>query len=157
MRTPLLLTMFVLAACDPTSEDAFIAGRAFDPCLQSIPACPGLFASCTLDETRYARATFPGEFRFLVKAEAGHEINVVVFLAQQRDSGLDTQIFWNEPGCSDVYRYDSEGRDLFELAEETNIIEEKQTVFEGGEHLIEIFTDMQADVLITTEVIIPGT
>ena len=146
-----------LAGCDPLSEEEFLRGRSYDPCLQTIPACPGLFASCTLDETRYSRMTFPGEFRFLVRAEAGQDIAVVIFLAQQRDAGLQTLIYWNEPGCSEVYAYDSEGRDLFQESEETSLIEERRTMLETGEHLIEIFSDMQADVLISARVIIPGT
>jgi len=157
MKRALLLPALALVACDPASEEAFIAGKAFDPCLQTIPACPGLFGSCTLDQTRYTRVQFPGQIRFMVNANGGHHIEVQLFLSKQRDAGLSTQIFWNEPGCSDVYDYDSEGRDLFEEAEDTNLIIEKKEVLESGEHLIEIFSDMQADVLISARVIVPGT
>ena len=153
----LIIAAVTLIGCDPLSEEEFLRGRNLDPCLQTIPACPGLFASCTLDESRYAKMSFPGEFRFLVRAEEGQEIEVILFFSQQRDAGMETLIFWNEPGCSDVYAYDSEGRDLFDETEETSQFEKKRTMLETGEHLIEIFSDMQADILISARVIIPGT
>jgi hypothetical protein len=152
-----LLLVAALAACDPSSEEEFTKGRSYDPCLQTIPACPGLVGRCTLDGSRYARQTFPGDFRFMVNANAGHIIQVLLYFADQRDAGLSTQIFWNEPGCSEVYVFDSEGRNLFAETEDLNLFTEKREVAETGEHLIEIFSDMQAEVLVTAEVVIPGT
>lgn len=142
------LTLSTLIACG--SGDYIIAGRSQDPCLEEIPACPQTgFAECILDPRRYTERAFPGIFNFLVEVDANTEIEVVLLLAEQRDAGLQTQITWNEPGCSDSYSYESEGADLFAEARDTGLLMRKKEVLEDGEHLIEIDSDMQAWVLIT--------
>jgi hypothetical protein len=146
------LSAAALAGCNAGSEAAFTSGRAYDPCIQVLPACPSLVAACVLDETRYTRRSFPGDFRFLVRADPEAKIEVLIFLAEQRDAGMATLIDWNEPGCADVYRYDSEGRNLFQEVEDTHLITKKQSVYEGGEHLIQIISDMQAKVDISVQV-----
>ncbi|MBI5509550.1 MAG: hypothetical protein HY903_12430 [Deltaproteobacteria bacterium] len=158
-RTAVLLASLTLscAACDPGSEAAFTRGRSLVPCDQNIPSCPGLFATCSLNSTTYARLTFPqgSPFRFLVAALPQESIELTLFFVTQQDVGLDTRILWYEPGCADVFTYESEGADLFAEAEETNTISRKQTVYSGGDHLIEVFTDMQAEVDIGVEVLVP--
>ncbi len=157
-RPPASIALVVLAlaaACDAGSENAFIAQRGLDPCIQVLPACPGMRAECVLDDARYTRRTFPGDFRFLVRADALSRIEVLLFLSEQRDAGVDTRIDWNEPGCADVYTYESGGRNLFEEAEKDSTIRKSKTVYEGGEHLIEVISDMQAKVVIAVEVTEP--
>jgi hypothetical protein len=163
MRPPCLIAALLLVgvaavACDPTSEDAFTVGKSLMPCLQNIPACAGLFATCELNSTTYAQQRFPDDspFRFLVAALPREKIEVVMFFVGQSDVGLDTRILWYEPGCSDVYTYKSDGENLFAEAEETGAISRKETVFEGGDHLVEIFSDMQALVDITVNVTVPA-
>jgi hypothetical protein len=160
MRATLLLAALCLlgtAGCDPTSEEAFTAGKSLVPCVQNIPACAGLFATCELNSTVYAQQRFPDDspFRFLVSALPREKIEVVLFFVGQHDAGLDTRILWYEPGCSDVYTYKSDGENLFAEAEETGSISRKETVYEGGDHLVEIFSDMQALVDITVLVTVP--
>lgn len=146
----------LLGACG--GGDFIIGGRSEDPCLESIPACPPKgYAQCIMDSSRYAEVTFPGFFSFLVNVDAKHELEVVLLLAEQRDAGFETQITWWEPGCSDAYTYNSEGADLFYEARDTGVLTRKMRVEVKGEHLIEIESDMQALVLITSNVIVPGT
>lgn len=152
-----LALLFTGAACDPNSLEAHIKGRSLVPCVQHIPACPSLYAACELNDTTYAQVRFPGDspFRFVVGARPEEEIAVTLFFVAQADAGLDTRILWYEPGCSDVYVYESEGRNLLEEAEETNSITRSQIVYDGGDHLIEIFTDLQAETVITVQVSVP--
>lgn len=152
------LLLLGVTACDPTSEKAFTIGKSLVPCVQNIPACAGLFATCELNSTTYAQQRFPDDspFRFMVSALPRETIEVVLFFVGQSDAGLDTRIFWYEPGCSDVYTYESDGENLFAEAEETGAISRKETVFEGGDHLLEIFSDMQALVDITVNVLVPS-
>jgi len=132
-----------------------LSGRSEDPCLEEIPACPHAgFASCVLDIHTYALRTFPGVFNFLVDADADAEVEVVLLMAEQQDSGLVTQITWNEPGCTDSFTDTTEGVDLFKETEDNGVIERSRKVVEDGEHLIEIESDMQAVVLITVEVLV---
>ena len=151
-----LLVLSVLAAgCNPTSEDNFLQGRAQNPCIEVIPACPGVYASCTLDVDSYARTTFPGALRFMVTADPEVQIEVSFFLMDQRDAGVSTQIYWNEPACADVYTYDSGGANLFEEASD-NVLSKTMRVHQGGDHLIEVVTDMQAVTDVAVDLIEPG-
>ena len=92
----------------------------------------------------------------MVAARPEEEVAITLFFVTQADAGLDTRILWYEPGCSDVYSYESEGRNLFEEAEETNTITRTKRVFDGGDHLMEIFTDLQAETIVTVEVSVPS-
>lgn len=153
----LLLTAApLLIACDPNSEGAFRAGRSVDPCIESIPACPNEFAQCILDEGVLAEFEFPGVFKFLADARPDDRIQVEIFFLQQQDSGLFTEIAWHEPGCSDLYIWDSEGRNIFDLVDQRNVFSERKRIFEGGEHLVTIDSDMVARTLIRIEIIEPG-
>ncbi len=148
---------WVAGACGGP-EDAFIRGKSLDPCGQHIAACPGQFAACLLNSTKYTRQRFPdaSPFMFLVSAFPGDTVEVSMFFTDQNDVGLDTQIWWYEPGCSDRYVYRSHGDDIFADAGESNIFSRKAVVYEGGDHLVEILSDMQAEVLITVDVRVPG-
>lgn len=139
------------------SGDAFIAGRARDPCQQNLTPCPpdGL-ASCRLSSDKFAEVRFPGGFNFLAEADAGEEIKITIFFAEQRASGEVFQIVWNEPGCSDAQFYNSGGADLFAEAAGLGTIERSMEVVESGEHLIEMETDMEALTLVTVDTVIPG-
>ena len=143
-------------ACDPTSERAFRSGRAFNPCIESIPACDGEFAQCVLDENSYADFRFPGVFKFLVDANPDDRIRVLIFFQQQQDAGLFTELVWTEPGCSDLVVWESNGLDLFQEVDQQNVFSRLERVFEGGEHLIVIASDMVALTSIGIEIVEPG-
>ena len=153
-RSAAALVALALCACDPSAEAAFVADRSLDPCIQAVPACPSLYAACELDEESYGRRVFPDEapFRFLVHADANTRIEVLLFFAALQEAGTTTEVYWNEPACADVYRWDSGGRDLFVAAEDTGFVSMTQAVQSSGDHLIEIFSDMQAEVLVAVDV-----
>jgi len=155
----LLLYLGTSIACDPGSEESFLQGRSLQPCLQNIPVCPDFFARCELNETTYAQMRFPDDspFHFLVSALPEEEIEVTLYFVTQNDVGLSTNILWYEPGCSDVYKWKSEGLDIFAEAEDSNTFVRKERVYEGGDHPIEIDSDMRAIVDVTVKVKIPGT
>ncbi|MEM6558763.1 MAG: hypothetical protein AAF605_03175 [Myxococcota bacterium] len=150
------VTCLVLAACDPNSGRAFRSGRAFNPCIETIPACAGEFAQCVLDENSYADFEFPGVFKFLVDANPDDRIRVLILFEQQQDSGLFTEIVWNEPGCSDLEVWSSDGLDIFASVDQQNVFSRIERVFEGGEHLIVIDSDMVARTSIGIEIVEPG-
>lgn len=158
MRTPgrlaLLLPLLVpLVACGGGGYS--ISGRSHDPCLEEIPACPHAgFAECSLDPHRYAERRFPGVFNFLVDIDAGSEVGVMLVFVEQADTGMTTQITWNEPGCTDSYTVNIEGADLFAESRDIGVISREQAFTEGGEHLIEVDSDMQAVVLITVDFLV---
>jgi hypothetical protein len=149
------VALSLLGGCAPDSEDAFVAGRNLDPCIQALPACPGLYAGCALDEGNFTRQTLPGDIRFLVRADPETDIVIEMFLKNEHNAGVSTLIYWNEPGCSDVYTFDSGGRDLFEEAD-GHILRKSKRVHEGGLHLVEIVSDMQVDATIAVSLVEGG-
>jgi hypothetical protein len=152
------LAAILLAGCDPGSEAAFTAGRSRLACLRNISVCPDFFARCEMNSTTYAQVRFPDEspFVFLVSALPEEKIEIEMYWVTPYDAGLDTRIYWYEPGCEDVYEFKSEGRNLFQESEDTNIFTVAKRVFEGGDHPIEINTDMRAVVDIAVRTIVPG-
>ncbi|MBI3180445.1 MAG: hypothetical protein HYZ27_12335 [Deltaproteobacteria bacterium] len=160
MKALFLCALAAVAGGCASPEDDFIRGRSLDPCGQHIAACPGQFALCILNSTKYTRQRFPdaSPFLFLVSAFQGDTIEVSMFFTDQNDAGLDTQIWWYELGCYDYEVYRSNGADIFEEAGTTNIFSRKAQVYDNdqGDHLIEIQSDMQAEVLITVDVHVQG-
>lgn len=151
-----LAILSACVACDPNSERAFKSGRAFNACLETIPACAGEFASCVLDENSFAEFRFPGVFKFLVDANPDDRIRVLIFFDEQQDSGLSTEIVWNEPGCSDLEVWQSDGINVFEEVDQQNVFSRTERVLEGGEHLIVVDSDMVAQTSIGIEIVEPG-
>ena len=154
MRPVFLVVLPALAGC-ASAQDVFEQGRGLAACDQVIPACPGLYAACVLDVDNFARTNFPGALRFMTTADPEVEIEVALYLHDQRDAGVSTQIYWNEPACTDVYSFDSGGRNLFEEASD-HVLREKMKVHQGGDHLIEIITDMQCAASVEVDLIEPG-
>jgi hypothetical protein len=150
----LLLVCVCLAAsgCDPTSAGAFVQGRTINPCIESLSPCPRQSASCKLDGTRYAESQFPGAFAFVVDAPAFARIQVRVYPEDPIDSGIDTRVYWYEPGCTDFYEAQEPGERLLSETDDYGYFAREEQVYREGEHLIEIISDLQSHVLIAVQV-----
>jgi hypothetical protein len=137
------------SACDPSSQDAFTRGLAYNPCVQSLYACAGgLTATCKLNSTNYGQAYFPGSFRFLAPASAGNVIDVWLYMVSERDTGTQTTFAWYEPGCTDAQTEAVAGVDLFGEAQGTHTFNRSAVVAADGDHLVQIQSDMQATALV---------
>jgi hypothetical protein len=146
-----------LSACDPSSQDAFTRGLAYNPCIQSLYACAGgLTATCELNSTMYAQAYFPGSFRFMAPASAGNVIDIWLYLVSQRDAGTLTTFAWYEPGCTDAQTQMVAGVNLFDEAQDTHTVDRSAIVSADGDHLVEIQSDMQATALVNPRIHAPG-
>ncbi len=150
------VALIAVAACDPNSSRAFQSGRSQNPCTATIPACAETSANCELDEAQYIEQRFPGNVAFLVQARAEDEIKVELFVQNVLDVGQQTIIYWNEPGCSDFYAWDSQGRDFVAESRDTNVYSETRRVHEPGQHLIEVFSDLNGVLLIGIDIIEAG-
>lgn len=150
------VALVALSACDPNSSRAFQSGRSQNPCTSTIPACAETAADCELDEAQYIEQRFPGNVAFLVQARAEDEIKVELFVQDVLDVGQQTIIYWNEPGCSDFYAWDSQGRDFVAESRDTNVYSETRRVHEPGQHLIEVFSDLNGVLLIGIDIIEEG-
>lgn len=144
-------------ACDADGSRAFTSGRAENECQESIPACAETYANCELDDSQYASVRFPGQLQFLVSSRAEDTIRVEFFISSVLDVGQQTIIYWNEPGCSDLYLWDSAGEDFVSASRSTNIFSRDQQVHEPGDHLVQVFSDMNGDVLLGVHVVEQGT
>ncbi len=153
---PLFFIVGFAAACDPNSSRAFLSGRSQNLCTQNIPACADSSANCEVDSTQYIDQRFPGDVTFLVNTRAGDEIQVELYIKAVVDVGQETIIYWNEPGCSDYYSWDSKGEDFVSESKDTNIFSQTKTMQEPGDHLIEINSDLNGELLIGIDVLQPG-
>lgn len=152
----------LFSGCLPsTSEAAFIGDRSEILCQGVYQQCKGLSAGCRLDEGKYIVGQFPGGRKILVETPAGDwKVRILLFLdptVQPRSPGTDTDIWWYEPGCADVYHYqlshDTFAGDLFEKAGEDNVFEVEQAMVEEGDHLVEISSDARSRYLLRADVI----
>jgi hypothetical protein len=154
---PVLAALVAIATgCDPNSQRAFTSGRSQNLCTQTIPACAEVSASCEIDSTQYIKQRFPGDIAFLVQSRADDEIEVELFMQEVVDVGQETVIYWNEPGCSDYYQWDSKGEDFVSESRATNTFSQTKQMAEPGEHLIEINSDLNGVLLIGIDVLQPG-
>jgi hypothetical protein len=69
--------------------------------------------------------------------------------------GIDTEVTWYETGCQDRVSASSGGTDVFREAGDDNVWKRQEKVVTAGDHLIEVFSDAQADYLLRVKVL-PG-
>lgn len=144
-----------LTGCGLGTEGGFIGGRDLDLCADTIPQC-ATTAGCRLGGTTYTETSFPGAIQFIVPAPAESTITVGLFFRDVQATGADHLIEFNEPGCFSTEVWRPRGDDLFRAAGDDRILEVSEQIFLDGEHLISIFSDMTADVLIKAEVNTPA-
>jgi hypothetical protein len=133
------------------AEGNFTSGLSRDRCDGTFPVCQTT-AGCTMGVGRYLEGQFPGTRSFIVPAPEDSILNVRIFFRQEIATGIDTEIFWSEPGCFDTYQYQSEGRDIFLEAGNTLIFEKSHQVFLEGDHLVEVISDAVASYDLIVEV-----
>jgi len=136
-------------------ESDFIAGADFEPCLSTIPACQ-VTAGCTIGEFKYLEGDFPGFRNFVVRTGTSDTtIMVHVFFKTRKHPGEDTEIIWYEPSCSDSYRYESGGEDIFSKAGGDRIFSKGKKMRRAGDHLVEIYSDAYTHYFLRVELITP--
>ena len=147
----------VLLGVGCTDESIFTSGRIEDLCNGVVPSCKKQ-AGCVLDDEHFTRGVFPGEQRIVVRSVA-RDANLVVRLLFTEMVYPGTEILAQafSPDCGDVAMEQiivdgPEDIDLFEYAGDDRIIDFDLALPETGDHLLEIYSDMAADYLVTTEV-----
>ncbi len=150
-RSVLAVLAFALLACE-SQEDSFIGRRLEDLCAGSVPVCE-LRAACVLDADEYVRGDFPGAQRFVVRAEAEDEPLVVrLLLTEMVYPGTELLIRLNAPACAAAEEAHLVDVDVFARAGDDRTLEFTLPTGGRGDHLLEIFSDMSAEWLITAEV-----
>ena len=154
-------TFFILpmlaGACLPDTANEFIGDRQLNTCTQAIPTCPELTASCQLDQHYYTARSFPAgsPLRFLVVANTGNTLHVNLHFSDQKSSGERTRIVVHEPGCSEIVFKDFSGPSLFNETSAMDEISQSFLLKHTGEHLVELHSDMIAEILVRVDVVVP--
>src|SRR5471032_78920 len=153
--THLLILCGFAAACGG-AEDDFTAGRALVSCDASIPVC-STFAGCVLDGANYTYGSFAqgGTRRAIVRTTGAANLKVSLLFESEGSPGTDTEIGYSEAGCATRYSMDNGGTDIFNEAGAARIWTRTQQVTTSGDHLIEVFSDAQADYLLSVSILPP--
>jgi len=143
------LAAVTLSGCLAGPEELFTQGRAVNACNATVPVC-STTAGCVLDATNYTSGSFAqgGTRRFIVRTTSAANIEVGVFFVTEGTPGTDTEVGWYEVACSARANADSGGADVFAEAGPDRIWKRTQRVDTVGDHLVEVFSDAQADYLL---------
>ncbi len=150
-RTALLAALACAACGDP--ESVFTGDRAQVSCAQALPVC-STSAGCLLDNATYAQGAFQqgGSTRFIVRTTGAADVEVALFFKTEQSPGTDTEISWNEVGCQKRYLAQSGGVDVFSEAGQERVYKRSQHLVTAGDHLVEVFSDAQAQVLLKVNI-----
>ncbi|MFU8802642.1 MAG: hypothetical protein ACNA8W_02425 [Bradymonadaceae bacterium] len=134
-------------------EQVFVQGRLQNPCNTSIPICR-VRGSCVLRGDEYVRGTFPGGFRAIVHNNDVKDARLVVrfLLTEMIAPGTELHVQLHTPDCGGLDEAHPRDIDLFEYAGRDRIIEFHLDIEGRGDHLLEIFSDMSADYLLTVTI-----
>jgi hypothetical protein len=143
----------VTVSCAGDPQSAFVANRMAVSCDSAVPVCT-TYAGCGLDGTNYTKGSFAQgpAIRFLVHTEGPATISVEVFFTSEQSPGVDTEVTWYEAACSTSTTQASDGADVFAEAGAGMVWKRSQKVTTAGDHLVELFSDAQADYLLRVEV-----
>jgi hypothetical protein len=152
-RLLLVLAVAALSGCFADAEGAFTDGRALEPCASTIPVCSAT-ASCVLSDTNYTEGSFAqgATRRVIVRTTGEATIDVALYFVTEGSPGVDTEIAWSEVGCRDRASVSSDGKDLFAEAGADRVWHRSRKVTTAGDHLVEVFSDAQADYLLRVSV-----
>lgn len=157
-RAPMLALVGILLSGTGTMScvsdvDVFVAGRLENPCNATIPICR-VRGSCVLRGDEYVRGTFPGGFRGIVQNSDIAEAQLVVrfLLTEMVTPGTELHVQLHTPDCGGLDEAHPRDIDLFEYAGRDRLIEFNLDLDGRGDHLLEIFSDMSAEYLLTVTI-----
>ena len=145
--SPIWLVLGLLAGCGG-AEETFTDGRTLIECVGAVPVC-STSGGCVLDNQTYAHGAFQqgGTLRAIVRTTGSADVEVALYFRTEESAGTDTEVAWSEVGCRQRFSAQSDGRDVFLEAGNDRVWKRKQRLTTAGDHLIEVFSDAQAEVL----------
>jgi len=144
----------LLAGCpDPAAQ--FINGHLLEPCNGAWPVCTEI-AGCSIDQEYYLQGQFPGTRRFMIRTTGQAQIAVDIFLLTEGAIGLATRIDWWEAGCGSKSSAVTAGQDFFKESEVEGQFRRVESVYQPGDHLIEVDSDATAEYYLKVEIIKPS-
>ncbi|HEV8320247.1 MAG TPA: hypothetical protein VG389_01440 [Myxococcota bacterium] len=150
------LVAVAAAGCEGSAASAFTVGLREDRCVDNFFICTTA-GGCRLEPTNtpdaeFLSGRFPEARRFIVRTDGPAVIRVRLLLTNLEAAGTETQITWFEPGCTFSYEYNTNGADLFTLAGDDQLFEQERMVQQGGDHLLEFFSDAVCDYYLKVDV-----
>jgi hypothetical protein len=150
-----LWTTLALSGCALSAEDSFIGKARLDNCDAAVPVC-STTAGCRLGEDEnYAQIKMPGYRSFVVNTEGEADLIFHFLWKKQIHPGKDVELTAFEPGCAEPHRFETTGEEMFRQIGQDRSWEVKVTVFQPGDHLVEMRMDAQGDFLFKVEVVTP--
>lgn len=151
----LIATGALTAGCALGAEDQFIGKAHRDDCDQAVPVC-SITAGCRMaEDENYTEFKVPGYRNFVVNTEGEADIVVQTYWRKQISPGTDVEFNFYEPGCVEPRTFSISGEEMFKQIGQDSQWEVKQTVYNGGDHLVELRMDSQGLFLLKVEVIDP--
>jgi len=153
LRQSCLLLPLALAVGCIDAQSAFIDGRTLDACTSTIPVCTTT-ADCLLDLTNYTQGSFNegATRRLVVHTDEAATITVELYFTTEISPGIDTEVTFYESECLSSDDVTSGGDDIFQEAGPGHIWQRSHQVVTAGDHLVEVFSDAQADYLLLVNI-----
>lgn len=135
-----------------SDQDIFTQGRVEDLCAGVVPICHRQ-AGCVMDDTHFASGAFPGEFPVVAHSDTRDAtLRVRILLTDMVYPGTELLVQAHSPDCGDAQLEHLVDIDLFDYAGDDRILDLELALPEAGDHLVEIYSDMAAEYLLTVDV-----
>jgi len=150
--TPLLL---LVTACGLSAEEQFVGKNRLDSCDGAVPVC-STTAGCRLGEDEnYVEVKMPGYRAYVVHTEGEADLTLRFYWKTQLAPGKDVEFSFFEPGCNEPHRVTESGETMFRQIGNDSQWELTQTVYRGGDHLVEMRMDAQGEFIMKVVVTTP--
>lgn len=144
------LCLVLLAACGDGS--LLTQGRTLDVCQTNLPPACGAAPRCVLTDGTYLTGQFPGGRAFIARTNGPATLKIQILLSNEKSAGTELLVKVHEANCSDVYTWDSAGRDLFRVADQDGVLIIPIKVEKMGDHPIELVGDAYCNYELVVEV-----
>ncbi len=134
-----------------SDEAVFTQGRLQAFCDRTIPMC-STRATCLIDDESFVKSQFPGGVRSVVRNTFDDDRLVVrILLTEALAPGTVLQVDLQSADCGQVDMERIADVDLFQEAGNDRVFEFELDFHGRGDHLLSVFSDMNAQYLLTVD------
>lgn len=135
------------------SKEAFIGSRSRDACNQTWPVCDRV-VGCIMGGQTYLTGRFPTRGSFMVRLAEPSAVKVGIFVDGVAGTGTDdAYIHWWEDGCTRRVRESATAVAFVAEVDKSGVFERTADLVGTGDHLIEFFSDAQAQYYVKVDVV----
>lgn len=147
-----LAALSLMGGCQ-SQEEEFTNDRLEQLCEGAIPICD-LYAGCVLNDDEYISGQFPGAQRAIIPVESGQRrLRVRLLFTQMVFPGTEFLLQVSDVGCGRVEQVQLIDVDVFDRAGDDSVLQFDIDLKDedGGDRLVEIFSDMAASWLLVVD------